>query len=222
MTARADLLGLLVDGGWLTAGAATQIRREARGEQVAPVRRLLELGTVKDDVILGILRDALGLAEVDPLTPAALDLDALRWLQRDTAEAHLVLPLSIDSDRPEPVLRLAMADPLDRESVQTVEREAGFLVEPMLARADAIRRAIARHYGRVRTQVISRREAEPPKRWVDRAPELETEPLHRLEDEATPAQLVQALIRLLEKRGLLHRDELVQEIRALLEGEEIE
>ncbi|MFH2006804.1 MAG: hypothetical protein ABI333_09490 [bacterium] len=215
----ADLLGVLVDAGLLKEADAVRLRREAAASGRVQIRVLRESGLVGDDVVLGALKERLGLEVLDVSDENAVELEALRWLAQDVADAHVVLPVRVDggTDR---VLGLAMADPLSAHSIQTVERSSGFRVEPVLAEAGALTRAIHRSYGRITTKLIPR-PAEPSRdrwsAWPSGGPgEPETQPAHRIEDEATPAQLVQALVNLLADKGILSREELVAEVKALL------
>ena len=217
----ADLAGLLVTSGLLPESDALRFRKEAASTGRVQIRVLRESALVSDDQILRVLGDQLGIEVVDLDDEAAVDLDALRWLAQDMAEAHLVIPVRLDLRHGERVICLAMADPLCAHSVQTVERTSGYRVDPLLAEAGALTRAIQRCYGRIATKLIPRPEKPAPNRFAswpgggDNA-EPETQPVHRLEDEASPAQMVQALVNVLATKGVIGRDEFVVELRRLL------
>jgi len=76
--------------------------------------------------------------------PAGLDVPAaaLAALPRAVVVKHLVCPVGWDRDR----LRVALADPLDLELLESLEHLAGRPVQACVATVDEIRRAIARHY----------------------------------------------------------------------------
>lgn len=226
-----DLAGLLSSLGWLDQATAQSVRREAAGEGLPPIVVLRRRGLVSDTVILEALRGHLGLAEVDPESEQTVDLDALRRLSRDLAELHLVLPLGEWHEGGSFRLRVAMADPLHEPSRREVEASSGLGVEPLLADASALERAIASTYDRITTRLIPRPELEAPsvhlqgghrRRWVGRAEnEPETAPSHRMEDEATPLQQMEALRLVLEQKGLVTREEFVEVLKRLLrQGEE--
>jgi hypothetical protein len=63
-------------------------------------------------------------------------------LPRHLCRKYSVIPLSLESNN---VLRLAMADPLDRGAVADVEHYTGHVVQPVLARLSDIDRAIPAH-----------------------------------------------------------------------------
>jgi hypothetical protein len=225
MPGGADLLTLLVQRGWLPETEVRRVRSQARADGRATIHAIRAGGQVPDAVLLELLRDQLGLAEVDPGDEEAVDLEALRWLSQDVAEAELVLPLALESRGGQRVVRLAMADPLNGESVQRVQEATGHVVDPVLAEAGPLQRAIGRFYGRVTTRLIPRPDTRSrPLRegggWSPGAGlEPETQPVHRLEDEATPAQMVQAMVQLLERKGLVQHAEFVEELKAILRGD---
>lgn len=217
----ADLAGLLVTSGLVSESDAVRVRREAASTGRVQIRVLRETALVSDAQVLRILGDQLGIEVLDLDDEAAVDLDALRWLSQDMAEAHLVIPVRLDSRRGERVMVLAMADPLCAHSVQIVQRTSGYVVDPVLAEAGPLTRAIQRCYGRIATKLIPRPEKPPPSQFGVMpgggvAAEPETEPAHRLEDEASPAQMVQALVNVLAAKGVIGRDEFVIELRRLL------
>lgn len=224
MIATADLIALLHSSGWLDEESARVVRREAASADLAPVLLVRRLGRVSDARILDTLREHVGLEVVDPSADQVVDLEALRWLPRDVAEAHLVLPLGVTRVGEDRVMRLAMADPLHAPSVRAVEAASEMVVDPVLAEAGALERAIASAYGRITTRLIPRpvpdaARSRPRWRGASRA-EPETTPAHRLEDEATPLQQVEAIRRALERKGLLTREEFVTALRQVLRGEE--
>jgi len=217
----ADLAGLLVTSGLLSEADALRVRKEAAGTGRVQIRVLRETALVSDVQVLRVLEDQLGIEILDVDDEAVVDLAALRWVAQDLAEAHLVIPVRLESRQGERVICLAMADPLCAHSVQTVERTSGLEVDPFLAEAGALIRAIHRCYGRIVTKLIPRPEKPKSNRfaaWPGRGemPEPETQPAHRLEDEASPAQMVQALVNVLAARGVLEGDEFVIELRRLL------
>ncbi len=268
MAGVADLLALLVQRGWLPEAEARQLGQRAREADRAVIHAVRESGWIADRQLLSLFRDQLGLPEIDPEADGVVDLEALRWLTQALAEAELVLPVALESREGERVMRLAMADPLNVDSVHRVQEATGALVDPVLAEAGPLERAIAGLYGRITTRLIPRpRPADaasasgsgpgggaprpgggaprsgggaprPGGGWTPGAGasphagasshgggsppgglEPETQPVHRLEDEATPAQMVQAVVRILERKGLLQHAEFVEELKAILRGD---
>jgi hypothetical protein len=229
MDAPRDLLGLLVLPGFLADAEAGRLRRRADETDRAQVVVLRETRAVDDETILGALMRHLGRDPAPLPDDAAVDLEAVRALPRAIADAHLVLPLRLEDRTDERVLRLAMADPLATLSIRAVEAATGLNVEPQLAHAADVEAAIERLYGRIVTRLIPRRTATGRQAWVPAqsspgephapADVPQTAPEHRLEDEATAAQRVEAILTVLEARGLLTRAEYVAALRQILEAE---
>lgn len=226
-----DLIRLLVSLGWLDEDLAQSVRWQAAEEGTPPIQVLRRGGHVTDAQLVEALRGHLGIHDVDPTGDQEVELDALRWLPRELAEAHLVLPLGVYHEGEAATLRLAMADPLHEPSRRAAEGACGLSVEPVLADAGKLEQAIATSYGRITTRLIPRPEriavsertdASRRRRWPERSTfEPETEPSHRMEDEASPLQQVEALRLLLERKGLISREEFVEVLKALMrEGEE--
>jgi MshEN domain len=220
----ADLAGLLVTSGLIAESDAVHLRRDAAATGQVQIRVLRETGLVSDAQVFRVLADQLGIAALDVDDEASVDLDALRWVAQDMAAAHLVLPVRVESRPGERVLCLAMVDPLCGHSVQTVERTSGCVVDPLLAEAGALTRAIQRCYGSIATKLLPRPAKPPPSQfgaWPEAGEvvEPETQPAHRLEDEASPTQMVQALVNVLTAKGVIRGDEFALELRRLLREE---
>ncbi|MDY0003455.1 MAG: hypothetical protein RBU30_19305 [Polyangia bacterium] len=226
LTKANDLAGLLVRLGLLEEEAARSARLEAAESGAPLVQVLRQQGLVSDGRILEALRGFMEISQVDPEDARAVELESLRWLPRDLAEARLVLPLRVIQEAGGPLLRVAMADPLDAPSLRAVEQACGMRVEPLLADAGKLEQSIAASYDRITTRLIPRPEWSGQggpaargsrRRW--RAPgqeEPQTEPSHRMEDEATPLEQMEALRLVLEQKGLVTREEFVEALKALL------
>ena len=95
---------------------------------------------------------------------------------------------------------------------------------PLLGAMLLLDRSGQRSYGRISTKLIPRPDKPRGNRFGDwsggsPAGEPETQPAHRLEDEASPAQMVQALVNVLSAKGVIDSDEYVGELRRLLREE---
>src|SRR5262249_35480902 len=125
------------------------------------------------------------------------------------------------------VLRLAMADPLDRAAIGEIEFATGCRVEALLAAPSEVARAIQRYYRGMATQVL--RPGAVPRpidaddsgsapggvRWGP-----STTPLHQIQNEATHEMKLQALLRALYARGVISEEDFIAELKALLKGAE--
>lgn len=107
---------------------------------------LVALGFLTEDDLLAVLGIELRLEVVDvrAVTP---DANALRAVQARLALEHELLPLELRVDGQGPrVLRVAMADPGERRIIDELSFTAEAIIEPVLARASDIARAVIRLY----------------------------------------------------------------------------
>ncbi len=118
---------------------ALEIQRE-RGEKIGKI--LVDLGFIAMRDVLAALSDQLSVALValDGPPPVAPELEGLapRFLRQCR-----VIPAALK----DATLQLAMADPLDFETIQAVRGFTGLKVEPALAAEQEILDAIEKYYG---------------------------------------------------------------------------
>lgn len=100
---------------------------------------LLEEGLVSGQDVVRALEAQLGLPAVYSLQGLVLT-EAARLLSRSFAQAHCCIPLRVEGG----TLTVAMANPLDLTAINAIENRTGLTVEPCIATASAVRRAIAR------------------------------------------------------------------------------
>ena len=143
MTATAPPLGqILIDRGLIAAedlDRALELQKERRGEKVGKI--LVDMGYLAQRDLLTALSQQLGLpvAQIAGPPPEAPELEGLsaRFLRQ-----ALVFPLSID----EGALTLAMADPLDFETINAVQGSTKLEVRPQFATEQEILDAVDRYY----------------------------------------------------------------------------
>lgn len=142
MQTRPRILGaLLREAGAVTQSDLERALEEQRvsGERLGVV--LTRSGRVEPDAVARSLARQLGLPFAEaPLRPAG---DAVEAVPGDLARARRILPLSLEGRR----LRVAMADPLDRESVDDLRFITGRHVETAVATPAAVDEALANAYG---------------------------------------------------------------------------
>jgi general secretion pathway protein E len=118
---------------------ALELQRERRGEKVGKI--LVDMGYLAQRDLLAALSQQLGLpvAQIAGPPPEAPELEGLsaRFLRQ-----ALVFPLSLD----EGALTLAMADPLDFETINAVQNASKLEVLPQFATEQEILDAIDRYY----------------------------------------------------------------------------
>ncbi len=117
---------------------ALEIQKE-RGDKIG--RILVDLGFVSSKDVLSTLAEQLGLdlVSVQSEPPGAPELEGLnaRFLRQARA-----IPYAVEDS----VLLLAMADPLDFETITAVHRFTGLRTRPVLAAEAEILEAVERHY----------------------------------------------------------------------------
>ncbi len=133
---------ILIERGLLSADdldRALELQKE-RGEKIGKV--LVDLGFVAARDILATLSDQLGMPVVtlEDRPPTSPETEALpaRFLRQ-----FRCLPVAFHDH----TVRLAMADPLDFETIAAVRNTTGLKVEPVLAAEQEILDAIDRYYG---------------------------------------------------------------------------
>jgi len=118
---------------------ALELQQE-RGDKLGKI--LVDMGLIAQRDVLAALSDQLGipLVTVEGPPPAAPEIDGLshRFLRQCR-----VFPIALA----ESVLTIAMADPLDFETIAAVKSFSGLEVQPVLATEQEVLDAIEKHYG---------------------------------------------------------------------------
>jgi general secretion pathway protein E len=126
---------------------ALELQRE-RGDKIGKI--FVDMGLLAQRDMLGALSDQLGipLAAVDTEPPSAPEIDGLshRFLRQCRA-----FPLELKEN----TLTLAMADPLDFETIAAVRSFSGLEIRTVLAPEQEILDAIERYYGETERQTFT-------------------------------------------------------------------
>jgi hypothetical protein len=224
-----ELTQLLAEQLGIDRALLEHAEQTARERDVTLVEALVDDQVVAEDSLADVVARAAGSVVVD-LDEGALEGEATVLLSRTVAWTHLALPVSADSSQRG--LRVAFANPLDREALAAVEASTGCAVTPLVATVSALRAAIERTYHHLRrdTEIVHerRRDSLPeiPREDTRRmAPDLHapmvyeamrTTPMARLEDQATPEQLVEALVLTLIEAGVITRADYIRVLGRLL------
>ena len=170
-----------------------QKERGIQGSREKIGRILVDLGFVAARDVLATLAEQLGVPLVAIDGPPAMSPET-ETLSGRFLRQFKVLPVALHDH----TVRLAMADPLDFETIAAVRSCTGLKVEPVIASENEILEAIERHYGSAATQ---QRDADL--QGFDG--EAGTEDLEHLRDMASEApviRLVNAMIaQAVEKRA---------------------
>lgn len=160
---------------------ALELQKERPGDKLGKI--LIDLGFVAQREVLAALADqwALPLVTIDGAPPVAPELDKLT--PRFLRQFHCV-PVAVD----EGGVTLAMADPLDLETVSAVAQVTGLRVRPALAAEGEIHDQLERHYA------AAQRNQESTAGFEDTQGEEDLEHLRDMASEAPVIRLVNAMI----------------------------
>jgi general secretion pathway protein E len=126
---------------------ALELQRE-RGDKIGKI--FVDMGLLAQRDMLAALSDQLDipLVAVDGEPPSAPEIDGLsnRFLRQSR-----IFPVDLKDN----VLTLAMADPLDFETIAAVRSFSGFDIRTLLAPEQEILDALERHYGEVERQAFT-------------------------------------------------------------------
>jgi len=222
MTAPQGIGELLLEEGLVDQASLHSAERYAQRQGCALVSALIEEGHLGEDDLVDTLERRLGLPRAD--LAHGMDLDALREVPLDTVERCAVVPVALDRSSARRVLRVAMADPLDRAAIGELEYSTGCSVEVQLAALSEITRAIQKHYrGMVTKQIRAGAPIPRPVTFEDSGPLPErgpkTEPRMRMTEDASPEMKLQALLSALYAKGLLTEEEFTAQLKKLLAEE---
>ncbi len=190
MTASATPLGLiLIERGLIgqeDLDRALELQRERRGDKLG--RILVDMGFLAQRDLLTALSLQLGLAIAQLGEPAAAP--ELEGLSARFLRQACIFPVSID----ERTLTLAMADPLDFETINAVQGFSGLEVLPQLAAEQDILEAVARYFSDDERQTAAT--------GFTGGDEEDLEQLRDMASEAPVIRLVNAMIaQAIEKRA---------------------
>jgi general secretion pathway protein E/type IV pilus assembly protein PilB len=147
-TADDFVIQFIQDKGLVTPAQVAEVRAElgqvpdGQHPDTAALAKLVEGGKVA----WAAITQALGLEfdmEVVDVTQVAPSEDLLKLVSREQAERQNLLPLQMDGVE----LLVAIADPLDTETLDSLSRVLKLPINPKLATPDALKAAIARCYG---------------------------------------------------------------------------
>ncbi|HLS27407.1 MAG TPA: ATPase, T2SS/T4P/T4SS family, partial [Opitutales bacterium] len=143
------IIDLLIDRGLVaaeTVEAARASLQEALSDPAKPhkdlVSTLVEAGHVDHRQVMEILADEFGMAMVEPglIKPTP---EAVKTMPRSLAVRYHAFPISREGG----TLRVAIADPLDMDGVDSLSHVLQLSIEPCIALRDQIDQAIEKFYG---------------------------------------------------------------------------
>ena len=180
---------------------------------------IVELGFAREEDIARVISEKMGVPYVN-LFEQELAPDALKLLKPDMAKKFDVIPVKKESS----TLVLAMSDPMDCETMDTVRFITGLTIKPVLSMTAEIKDAIRKYYDGehvVRISKISFRESarqsstlEIVREVPDNVKSVESQQQHDLQtvrqELAAQKMLFDALTTLLIEKQFFTRDELAK------------
>ena len=197
---------------------------------------LVARGDVSEGALTRVLSESLDIPLVD-LARVVVDPRAQKLVSRKQCEEHEVFPVAISEHNGRRHLLLAMADPLSSNIVDEIVRVHDVVVRPAIAPSSTLHAVIKRHYHGQHVDIAPfsaglepRHSDSSPPQFVrpralssNGALRVDGEPLHadsfglpRAVDVERIEQLerqLHALLRVLGRRGLVSKAELLHELR---------
>ena len=124
------------------------------------------------------------------LEETAFDPQSIVFIPRSVAEYYLVVPFHYDRKAKE--LKVAMANPLDLETIEFLEKKTGLAIKPYLAAADKVKDAIDRLYSQKITAEVSKALGETEKTYDKNV--LDINHLEHVIHEAPIAKVVSTIL----------------------------
>ena len=170
-----------------------QKERGTQGSREKIGKILVDLGFVAARDVLSALAEQLGIPLVTIDGPPAMSPET-EMLSSRFLRQYKVLPVALHDQ----TVRLAMADPLDFETIAAVHNCTGLKVEPVIASENEILEAIERHYG----QAAEQQRDTDTQGFDGDAGQEDLEHLRDMASEAPVIRLVNAMIaQAVEKRA---------------------
>ncbi len=195
---------------------------------------------IKEEKLLEILSRHLGIPIVD-LTNYRENKMILKLITPEIAEKYVLFPVSFVQEGPRSLLLVAMSDPLNFDAISEVEFVSNYKVKPALAPNSLIEKLIRRHYLGVDTDPIEITPGSSMSPYSEINIPLNEQEISFDEDnkamisrveekrESTNSKIVEfpksdklaqdlqfvAVVRLLIKKGIISKEELINEINKL-------
>jgi len=133
--------GLVSPADVTEARAAIEPIPDGQNADTLAIAKLVETGKVSWEKITGALSQEfdMELVDVSQVSPSE---DILKLISREQSEKHNILPLQMDGAE----LLMAISDPLDTETIDSISRLLKLAINPKLAPPDALKEAISRCY----------------------------------------------------------------------------
>ncbi|HEV3084224.1 MAG TPA: type II secretion system ATPase GspE [Gemmataceae bacterium] len=186
-----QLLQTLMKKGLLTEANRERVKEAQAATPSKPVHEILiEKGFVKEEVVLPLLAEELGMELVD-LSNRVVDPETLQTMPLRLVHRHTLMPLSRENGS----MVVATGDPFDVYALDELQTVTGLHVIPVLASPREIARLIKTHFG-VGGETVSSLMQERANDGVELLEELETDDseLGKMAQEASVVKLVNEIL----------------------------
>ena len=143
---------VLFEKGKLTKEKLSMVKMESVNSGKQPEEILLERKFANLEDITSARAELLGISFVDP-TAKPIPTDILQKIPEPVARRYTLVPFELNKDTN--TLSVAMADPLDLQVVEFVERKSTSKIKPFISTPDQINRAINDQYSQSLTTQVS-------------------------------------------------------------------
>ncbi|MEQ8821241.1 MAG: ATPase, T2SS/T4P/T4SS family [Sumerlaeia bacterium] len=138
---RPSIAGMLEEAGLVNSDMIEEAIRRGGEEATAITKELVKSGQIREEDILDAIADNLGMEKVD-ISQVNVTEDLLAQMDKETAVKFRVFPVAYDADS----LHVALADPMNVQVIDDLERIVRRKVYGMVAKEIEIDRAIKRFY----------------------------------------------------------------------------
>lgn len=170
--------------------------RKKKGTGTDLARILVEKGLISEEDMSKIIAESESIQVID-IAKHRIDFDAMEKLPRNFLTEHGIVPLADDRGK----ILLAMAEPVDLETVEEIQFMTNCLVETALAPREQINRAIEEYYS------LSAHERKALAREASKMPAVEPKPIPR------SPHLAEVIAEILVERGLVTREEITARLK---------
>ncbi len=143
---------VLFEKGKLTKDKVSMVKMEAVNSGKQAEELLLERNFANLEDITAARADLLGITFVDP-TAKPVPTDILQKIPEPVARRYTLIPFELDKNTN--TLSLAMADPLDLQVVEFVERKSASKIKTFISTPDLINQSINEQYSQSLTTQVS-------------------------------------------------------------------
>lgn len=217
-----NLSEIVVEAGLATGDQMRDVAKRADQSREPLVVALVKELAVDEFALVSALAKHTTSSSIDP-GDIEVDPEAIRQVPRELCERLKVMPLSMSLPGASQTLKLAAADPTDAVALAEVKHVCGCAVETLITPLSTIESLVQRYYRELVTEVMPRKRdtlasALANESTVIKRAKPTTKPHHQISEEADLSTRFQALVQLLEDKGLVSEAELAEAIRARLKA----